>query len=164
MHLNMERLRLGLDFVEVARIQRGIQRRSFVRQYFASPETVYCDQASGYLQAQRYAGRWAAKEAALKTLREPLGPDIPMRDIVVLSHPSGQPYICLEGQAKKQADWLGISSILTSISHDGEYAGAICLAILDPNISEDIVLPTFILMQEALAREIPLLKTSGLPG
>lgn len=151
----MEHLRVGLDFVKVARIQGLIQLESFVRHNFADPEIAYCAQVLGYLHAQRYAGRWAAKEAALKTLREPLGPDIPMRDIVVLRRPSGQPYICLEGQAKKQADWLGISSILTSISHDGEYAGAICLAIFDPNISEDIILPTFILMQEALAREIP---------
>lgn len=160
----MEHLRVGFDLVEVARIQRRIQQGLFVRHNFADLEIAYCAQASGYLQAERYAGRWAAKEAALKTLREPLGSDIPMRDIVVLRHPSGQPYICLEGQAKKQADWLGISSILTSISHDGEYAGAICLAIFDPNISEEMILPAFILMQEALAREIPLLKTSGLPG
>lgn len=73
------------------------------------------------------AGRWAAKEAALKVL----GADVdrlPVLDIEIGRAPSGNPPLALRGAARelaRQQKWLDGS---VSMSHEGPFATAVAIA------------------------------------
>ena len=64
---------LGIDVAEVGRIQAVIeaQRERFLRRVYTLDEVAYCEQFKN--KYERYAGRFAVKEAAMKALSEPVG-------------------------------------------------------------------------------------------
>lgn len=114
-------LAVGTDIVRVSRFHdRG---ESFLRRCFTPGEIDLC---AG--QAQRLAGRWAAKEAVSKVLG--LGVrGIGWRDIEVERLPTGQPAVRLHGRAAQRADQLGMGRIALSISHESDYAVAIAFGV-----------------------------------
>ena len=63
-----ERLRVGVDLIEIERIRRALERHgeSFKRRCFPDEEIAYCDSKPN--PAQHYAGRFAAKEAVGKAI------------------------------------------------------------------------------------------------
>lgn len=120
---------LGTDIVEIVRIGRMIERHGelFLNRVYTEEEIRYCQRRREYLQ--HYAGRWAAKEAVMKTLGTGFIRGIGWRDIEVLSRKSGQPMIALHGGARDKADELGIGEILITISHCRAYATATAIAV-----------------------------------
>jgi holo-[acyl-carrier protein] synthase len=113
---------VGIDLVQVARMARNIERPGFLNKAFTQAEQRLC---AG--DASRLAGRWAAKEAAMKALGRGIG-EIPMTDFEVLSEPSGAPRLMLSGVAAAVARSAGWTTWSVSISHDGEYATAVVVA------------------------------------
>ena len=73
------------------------------------------------------AGRWAAKEAAVKALGTGFAGGVAPSDVSVLSLPSGQPFIRFAGRARERAEELGVTSVHVSITHDAGFAAAIVL-------------------------------------
>lgn len=120
---------LGTDIIEVHRIGEMIQRHGevFLNRVFTPAEIAYCQQRKEY--SQHYAGRWAAKEAAMKTLGTGFSRGISFTDIEVRSSQSGQPSLELHGMAQRIAGELGIVEILITISHCRAYATATAVAI-----------------------------------
>lgn len=118
---------IGTDLCEVARIQERIENGIFVLRYFTDREIIDCENVGNLLRAERYAARWAGKEAVIKALGG-LGEKIPFLDIYILNGQSGKPFVYLEGRAKTRADELNVNKIFLSLSHEKGMASAFCIA------------------------------------
>src|ERR1700738_2058239 len=113
---------LGIDVAEVGRIQAVIeaQRERFLRRVYTLEEVAYCEQFKN--KYERYAGRFAVKEAAMKALGTGWSRGVRWVDVEVVRHPSGRPSLALKGGAKEIADALGVKNILLTIPHTAEQA------------------------------------------
>ena len=58
---------VGCDVIEIARVQKAIEREAFVERVYAPSEIAYC-RSRGKQAAASFAARFAAKEAVLKAL------------------------------------------------------------------------------------------------
>lgn len=115
---------VGIDVVEVARIERAILRTErFAQRVFTATERSAADRGG----TSSLAARFAAKEAVLKSLG--LGVfEVPLRDIEVTGGGDEPPSIRLHGEASQRAIDAGVSRWLVSLSHDGGVAAAIVVA------------------------------------
>lgn len=113
---------LGLDIAETDRVQAAISRRgaAFLNRVYTPREIAYCERRKN--KFQRYAARFAAKEAAMKALGTGWGQGVRWRDIEVANAPSGKPTLNLAGVARQLADKLGVKNISLSITHSGNLA------------------------------------------
>ena len=120
---------IGTDIVEIARIRQVLERhdRAFITRVF-TPEEQALAEAENANAAQFYAGRWAAKEAAAKTLGTGIGAECGWLDLRILRGPAGQPLLELRGAAAATAGRLGIASIHVTISHVRDLAVACAVA------------------------------------
>jgi holo-[acyl-carrier protein] synthase len=117
---------LGVDICEIARMERAIGRHRTLRErVFTSEERDYCD--SKARPAESYAGRFAAREATIKSLGGYRGRL--WQDISVTRDPSGAPSIMLSGNAKRRADALGVTHVMVTFSHEKKNAVAFALAV-----------------------------------
>ena len=73
---------------------------------------------------ERLAGRWAAKEAAMKALGTGLSQGIRWRDLEILPDELGKPILHLHGQARARAEALGANNMHVSITHSATLAVA----------------------------------------
>lgn len=122
----------GIDLVDVERIEELLDRHGarFVNRCFTVREQAYCESSSPS-RAERYAARFAAKEAVLKALGTGLDGGISWTDIEVVRKVSGQPAIELQGQARQVADAAGIRAWEVSLTHVAKMASASVLAVSD---------------------------------
>src|ERR1700758_5020766 len=95
---------LGIDVAEVKRIGAVIeaQRERFLRRVFTLDEVAYCEQFKN--RYERYAGRFAVKEAAMKALGTGWSRGVRGGDIEVSRLRGGRPTLELQGEARKRAD------------------------------------------------------------
>jgi holo-[acyl-carrier protein] synthase len=113
---------LGLDIAEVDRIEAAIGRRgaAFLERLYTPGEVAYCESHKD--KFERYAARFAAKEAAMKALGTGWSRGVRWRDIEVAREPSGKPTLRLEGVAQQIAQRMGVKAISLSITHSGNLA------------------------------------------
>ncbi len=111
---------IGIDIVEIARIERAIARRGegFLHRIYTEPELRLSHRRPSSL-----AARFAGKEAVIKTIGTQTK-GIGWREIEILADPSGKPLVYLYGKAQNQADSLGLGKLAISFSHSKEYAVA----------------------------------------
>ena len=118
---------VGVDLVDVERIRRAVARTpGFVDRVFTGAEQARAEAARD--PAERYAVRWAAKEAVLKALGVGLGA-VPLTDVEVVRHEGGAPSIALHGSAADLAAEQGIAGWLVSLTHTAALAQAVVLAV-----------------------------------
>lgn len=120
---------LGTDIVEIVRIGEMIERHGelFLQRVYTEDEIKYCQRHKEALQ--HYAGRWAAKEAVMKTLGTGFTKGVGWKDIQVCNTKSGRPIIELSGGAAQVAKNVGIDNVLITISHCRAYATATAIAM-----------------------------------
>jgi holo-[acyl-carrier protein] synthase len=120
---------VGTDIVEVLRIGQMIERHGevFLNRVYTEDEIRYCQRRKEY--TQHYAGRWAAKEAVMKTLGTGWSRGVGWRDIEICSSRTGAPSIILRGAAREVAEHAGICDVLISISHCRAFATATAIAV-----------------------------------
>ena len=108
---------LGIDIAEVERVRAAIERRgeAFLRRIFTPAEREYCERFKN--KFERYAGRFAAKEAAMKALGTGWRNGVRWLDLKVVREKSGRPTMELSGEAGKIAKRLGVKRIALSITH-----------------------------------------------
>ena len=113
---------LGVDITEIRRIESVIQRRgqAFLQRVFTPSEIAYCQKHRN--AAERFAGRFAAKEAAMKALGTGWSHGVRWVDIEVVREPSGKPTLKLSDATRAIADTLGVKNIAVTITHDGNTA------------------------------------------
>ena len=113
---------LGVDIAEVPRIKATIERRGelFLRRVFTPNEIKYCERFKN--KFERYAGRFAAKEAAMKALGTGWNYGVRWQDCEIIRLPGGRPTIAFHGKAGEFAAKLGVRNTALSISHSAEQA------------------------------------------
>ena len=113
-------LTTGVDIIEIPRIKQVLDRygQRFLDRVFTPDEIAYCRG-----RAPNLAGRFAAKEAAMKALGTGVR-GVSWKDIEVIRADSGAPSLRLHGRAEKRAEWLQVGEMSLSISHSREYAVA----------------------------------------
>ena len=114
----------GIDIAEVPRIRRAIERfgSRFLERIYTPGEMRYCDSKAN--RVERYAARFAAKEAAMKALGTGWNHGVRWRDCEVVRLPGGRPAICFHGKAGEIAAQLGVTNAALSLSHTAEQAFA----------------------------------------
>lgn len=123
----------GVDLTEVPRIERMLEShgRRFVERCFTAEERAYAE--SGRRQrAERYAARFAGKEAVLKSLGTGLSGGARWTDIAIVNEPSGRPIVRLGGRCAEMASAMGVRVWHVSLSHVGPLALASAIACGDP--------------------------------
>jgi holo-[acyl-carrier protein] synthase len=120
---------LGIDIAEVDRIERAIRRygQRFLQRVFTPAEIDYCQSKANAFE--RFAGRFAAKEAAMKAIGTGWRRGVAWRDFEVVREPSGRPIIRFSGVAAGFVERLGATRALVSITHTA--AQAIAQVILE---------------------------------
>ncbi len=118
-------LGLGIDLCPVDRMERILNRQgeSFCRRVFTAGERQYAE--SGAHPGERYAARFAAKEATIKALGGFDG--MRWQEMEVERTPSGAPALRLHGAAKARADAMGVSGALLSLTHTVGMAAAVVI-------------------------------------
>ena len=113
---------MGIDVAEVPRIQAVIESQTerFLRRVFTPEEAAYCEQFKN--KYERYAGRFAVKEAAMKALGTGWSRGVRWVDLEVVRVRGGKPTLLLRGEAKKIADAMGVKNIAVSITHTAAQA------------------------------------------
>ena len=113
---------LGVDIAEVGRVQAAIERygETFLRRVFTAKEREYCERFKN--KFERYAGRFAAKEAGMKALGTGWSRGVRWVDVEVVREKGGRPTIKLYGEAEQIAKRLGVKGIALSITHTAEQA------------------------------------------
>src|SRR3984893_7500934 len=110
----------GIDLIEVARVERAINRpltgARFRARVFTQGETAYCE-SRGRPRYQSYAGRFAAKEATMKALGTGWNRNAGWSEIEVVRQRGHAPAIKLWGKAAEFARKRGITAFHLSITH-----------------------------------------------
>ena len=119
-------LTTGVDIIEIERIRQAFERWGdrFLRRIYTEGEASYCRG-----RAPNLAGRFAAKEAAMKALGTGLR-GVGWKDIEVVRNQAGAPSVRLHGRAKTRAETLGVRELSLSLSHSRNYAVAFVVGLI----------------------------------
>ena len=116
---------LGVDLAGIARIRRIFERHGerFVGRILHAHERAHVLAPAD--PAERLAGRWAVKEAAMKALGTGWAEGVGFTDIALVPSPGGAPRLELYGGALFAATARGATSWHASISHSDGFAVAV---------------------------------------
>ena len=114
----------GIDIAEVARIAASIERfgRRFLERVFTPEEIRYCESKAN--KAERYAARFAAKEAAMKAIGTGWNRGVTWQDVEVRRAPGNRPTIAFHNKAGEFFKALGATRAHLSITHTADSAMA----------------------------------------
>ena len=114
----------GIDITEVDRIAASIKRfgRRFLERVFTPDEVRYCESKAN--KAERYAGRFAAKEAAMKAIGTGWSRGVTWQDVEVRRAPGGRPSLVFHRKAAEYFQKLGAVRVQLSITHTEQIAMA----------------------------------------
>ncbi len=115
---------MGVDIAEVARVKAAIERHgeTFLRRLYTPKEREYCERFKN--KYERYAGRFAAKEAAMKALGTGWSRGVRWVDVEIVREKGGRPTLQLAGEAGNVAKRMGVRNIALSITHTADQAFA----------------------------------------
>jgi holo-[acyl-carrier protein] synthase len=110
----------GVDLAEVPRIREAVERygQRFIDRIYTPGEIAYVERKAN--RFERYAGRFAAKEAGMKAIGTGWRRGVRWQDFEVVNLASGRPTLRLHGVAAKIAEGLGVKSVQLSITHTSE--------------------------------------------
>jgi holo-[acyl-carrier protein] synthase len=110
----------GVDLAEVPRIKASIERYGarFIERIYTPAEIAYVERKAN--RFERYAARFAAKEAGMKALGTGWRGGIRWHDFEVINLPSGRPTLQLHGVARTIAASIGVTAISLSITHTAQ--------------------------------------------
>jgi holo-[acyl-carrier protein] synthase len=110
----------GVDLAEVPRIRASIERygEKFIRRIYTPAEIAYVQRKAN--KYERYAARFAAKEAGMKAIGTGWRHGVTWQDFEVANLRSGKPTLLLHGAAAGFAEKLGVKNISLSITHTAE--------------------------------------------
>lgn len=117
------RLTVGVDVVSVPRIARLLERSPTAeRRLFTPREIAICQR--GARRSERFAARFAGKEALLKALHAPYGQILRLTDIEIGEVDGGRPAVRFRGRLAPWTSAHGVRTAQVSLTHDGDTAAA----------------------------------------
>ena len=107
----------GIDICEVPRIEAAFKRFGdrFRDRVYTPGEIRYADRKAN--RFERYAARFAAKEAGMKAIGTGWRLGVRWRDFEVVNLPSGKPTLVFHGKALEFAEKLGVTNVALSMTH-----------------------------------------------
>ena len=110
----------GVDLAEVPRIRAAIERFGgrFTERVFTPAEIAYVERKAN--RYERYAARFAAKEAGMKAIGTGWKRGVTWRDFEVSNLPSGKPTLRFHGAAAEIARRLNVRHVSLSLTHTAE--------------------------------------------
>jgi len=110
----------GVDLAEVDRIRESIERfgEKFLKRIYTEREIAYVERKAN--KYERYAARFAAKEAGMKAIGTGWRKGVRWQDFEVVNLPSGRPTLKLHGVAAEFAARLGVTNIQLSLTHTAQ--------------------------------------------
>ena len=110
----------GVDLAEVDRIRASIERYGdrFVARIYTPGEIAYVERKAN--KYERYAARFAAKEAGMKAIGTGWRGGVRWQDFEVSNLPSGRPVLKFHGVAAQVAEKLGVKNISLSLTHTAQ--------------------------------------------
>jgi holo-[acyl-carrier protein] synthase len=114
----------GVDLAEVPRVRHMVERFGprFIERIFTPAEIAYVERKAN--RFERFAARFAAKEAGMKAIGTGLRHGVTWHDFEVANLPSGKPTLLLHGVAARVAEKLGVRNVSLSLTHTAEYGMA----------------------------------------
>lgn len=117
---------IGVDIVEVERMAKALENGgALMNRVFTEEEISYCMARRN--RFQHFAGRFAAKEAALKALGTGWTQGIRWKDVDVREGDLGKPEINFHGRAREIFEASGARRALVTITHADKYAVALVI-------------------------------------
>lgn len=124
--MEVDLIGIGVDLVEVDRMRRTLARTpTLVERLFTDAERAYCERRRD--PTERFAARFAAKEAVMKALGVGLGA-VGWHEVEVVRAESGRPSLALTGRAADLAAELGVVRWHLTMTHTSRVAEAIAVA------------------------------------
>tara|TARA_R100000027_G_scaffold6505_2_gene5135 strand:+ start:969 stop:1376 length:408 start_codon:yes stop_codon:yes gene_type:complete len=122
-------LGIGIDLIEVPRIQKALERQGdrFRDRVFTEGELAYCDAIK--FNGPHFAARFAAKEAVSKAFGTGIGEHIGWKSIEVVKDNLGKPLIRLDEKGKALLAQKQATDVLVSLAHTREHATAVAILI-----------------------------------
>ena len=119
----------GIDLVDFGRIAELVERHGqrFLDRIYTQGEQAYAGKHKN--PTEKYAGRFAAKEAILKLIGTGWRGKIAWTDIEVVNDAMGRPVVTLSGEVARIAAEQGIGKVNISITHTGDFAIASAVAL-----------------------------------
>lgn len=120
---------VGTDLVSISDVAASIEAygHRYLERVYSMTELRFCRDETGEPSARRLAARFAAKEAVIKALRPSEG--LALNEIEVTTDESGAPSMAFLGSAARWVTGLRITSASVSLSHEGNFAIAVFVAI-----------------------------------
>ena len=125
---------IGFDLVQVRRMEDALRRwgERFQNKVFTPGEIRYGRKKRN--PARHFAARFAAKEAFVKALGIGIRRGVHWKDVEVQRGPLGRPVLKIHGRAVEICRKEGIDGFFLSLTHDGDYSGAmVVLERSDPH-------------------------------
>lgn len=119
------RLAIGIDLVEVDRVDRLVRSGFDLSDIFTDTELSQC---VGRTRAQSLAARFAAKEALSKMLGCGLKGISDLREVETRVKNSGEPEVRLHGATARLAEQIGVGPAAVSLTHTGALAAAVVVS------------------------------------
>ena len=117
-------LGIGVDLIEVARMEKALERGERIRRRLFTPlEIAYCTRHKE--PGRHFAARFAAKEAGMKALGTGWSNGVGWKDFEIKLDPRGRPHLLLSGRAAELAKAMGANHTVVSLAHDGGFAIAV---------------------------------------
>jgi holo-[acyl-carrier protein] synthase len=115
---------IGIDLVEVERIQHSLDRfgERFLLRVFTEGEIKYS--MSMKFPARHLAARFAGKEAVAKAFGTGIGKTMGWRNIDICKRPTGEPFLVFSGPGRELAAKRGVTSALITLTHTDHHAMA----------------------------------------
>ncbi|MBL8174767.1 MAG: holo-[acyl-carrier-protein] synthase [Bryobacterales bacterium] len=110
----------GIDLAEVGRIREAMERHGdrFRQRIYTGVEIAYVERKAN--RYERYAARFAAKEAGMKAIGTGWRKGVKWQDFEVVNLPGGRPTLRLHGVAAEVAAGMGVKRIHLSLTHTAE--------------------------------------------
>jgi holo-[acyl-carrier protein] synthase len=116
---------IGIDLIEIEKIAVSIGSEAYLRKVFTEAEIVECQSAAN--AAERFAGKFAAKEAFMKAIGRGIRQGVWFNQIEVLNEVNGAPYICVNGEIESCLHELSVKNIHVSVTHTKSTAAAVVI-------------------------------------
>jgi holo-[acyl-carrier protein] synthase len=125
---------VGNEVIECLRVARMIERHGerFINRIYTTAEIRYCN--SRVQATQHFAGRWAAKEAVLRSLGVRSRKTFDWRNIEVLRDEAGRDVVSFRGAARDIVEQAGVGEIFISIAQCRSVATAHAVAVTRPRL------------------------------
>ena len=112
---------IGVDILEVGRMERALKQAGFREKVFTGDEIAYCEKKGAH-SVESYAARYAAKEALGKAMCTGIRLSQFQQVETLVDEKTGAPRLHLMGQLRAAALNRQVERVHVSLSHTAENA------------------------------------------